>query len=148
MLEHAPPCRWIGTEDEVVIIQSSGSVGEPEVFEPYIGVCLPGVLGDVGGWSEALWERFFLDATAKGPWSQAIWARTLVVLSVTMLGVRFPTPLDGPAGARAACSHLPLMDVIITPGLMPIVDDAASVVVQSELFTHWWSVWSGRWVRP
>ena len=39
--------------DEVVIIHSSGSVGEPEVFEPYIGVCLPGVPGDVGGWSEA-----------------------------------------------------------------------------------------------
>ena len=42
--------------DEVVIIHSSGSVGEPEVFEPYTGVGLPGVSSNVGGWSEALWE--------------------------------------------------------------------------------------------
>ena len=43
-------------DDEVVIIHSSGSVGEPEVFEPYTAVRLPDVPGDVGGWSEALWE--------------------------------------------------------------------------------------------
>ena len=53
--------------DEVVIIHSSGSAGEPEIFEPYTGVRLPGVLGYVGGRSEALWERRSLDATAKGP---------------------------------------------------------------------------------
>ena len=40
--------------DEVVIIHSSGSIGEPEVFEPYTGVRLLGVPGDVGGQSEAL----------------------------------------------------------------------------------------------
>ena len=39
--------------DEVIIIHSPGSVGEPEVFEPYTGVGLPGVSGDVGGW----WKR-------------------------------------------------------------------------------------------
>ena len=39
--------------DEVVIIHSSSSVGEPEVFKPYIGICFPGVFGDVGGQSEA-----------------------------------------------------------------------------------------------
>ena len=55
-------------DDEVVIIHSSGSVGEPEVFKPYTGVCLPGVPGDVGGRSEALWERHFLDAATKVPW--------------------------------------------------------------------------------
>ena len=55
--------------DEMVIIHPSSSIGEPEIFEPYTGVRLLGVLGDVGGWSEALWERRFLDATAKGPWS-------------------------------------------------------------------------------
>ena len=55
--------------DKVVIIHSSGSVGEPEVFEPYTGVHLPGILGDVGRRSEALWERRSLDASAKGPWS-------------------------------------------------------------------------------
>ena len=53
--------------DEVVIIHSSGLAGEPEVFEPHTGIRFPGVFGDVGRWSEALWERRFLDATTKGP---------------------------------------------------------------------------------
>ena len=35
--------------DEIVIIHSSGLVGEPEVFKPNAWVCLPGVFGDVGG---------------------------------------------------------------------------------------------------
>ena len=65
--------------DEMVIIHSSGLAGEPEVFEPYTGVCLPGVSGDVGGWSEALWERRFLDAATKGPWPRAIRARALII---------------------------------------------------------------------
>ena len=55
-------------DDEVVIIHSSSSVGEPKVFEPYTGVCLPDVPGDVGGRSKALWERRFLDVATKGPW--------------------------------------------------------------------------------
>ena len=55
--------------DEVVIIHSSCSTGKPEVFEPYTRIRFPGVFGDVGRWSEALWERRLLDATAKGPWS-------------------------------------------------------------------------------
>ena len=58
--------------DEVVIIHSSGSAGESKVFEPYTGVGLPSIFGDVGRRSEALWERCFLDATAKGPWSHAV----------------------------------------------------------------------------
>ena len=53
--------------DEVVIIHSSSSVGEPEVFEPYTGIRLPGIFGDVGRRSEALWEQRSLDATTKGP---------------------------------------------------------------------------------
>ena len=64
--------------DEVVIIHSFGSAGEPKVFEPYTGIHLPGIFGDVGGRSEALWEWRSLDASAKGPWSQAIRARTPV----------------------------------------------------------------------
>ena len=40
--------------DEVIIIHSPGSAGEPEVFKPYTGVRLPGILGDVGRRSEAL----------------------------------------------------------------------------------------------
>ena len=60
------------SNDEVVIIHSSGSAGEPKVFEPYTGICLPGIFGDVGRRSEALQERRSLDASAKGSWSQAI----------------------------------------------------------------------------
>ena len=52
--------------DEVVIIHSTGSVGEPKVFKPYTGVRLPGILGDVGRRLEALWERRSLDASTKG----------------------------------------------------------------------------------
>ena len=59
-------------DDEVVIIHSSGSAGEPKVFEPYTRVCLPGVPSDVGGRSKALWERHFLDVATKGPWPQAV----------------------------------------------------------------------------
>ena len=113
--------------NEVVIIHSSGSAGKPKVFEPYTGIRFPGVFGDVGRWSEALWERRFLDATAKGPWSRAVRAGTPVVRSATISGVRFPAPLDGSAGAHATCSHRPMMDVIITPGLTLIVDDATSI---------------------
>ena len=58
--------------DEVIIIHSSRSVGEPKVFEPYTGIRLPGIFGDVARWPKALWERRSLDAPAKGPWSQAI----------------------------------------------------------------------------
>jgi len=57
-------------DDEVVIIHSSSSVGEPEAFEPYTGVRLPGVPGDVGGRSEALWEQRFLVATKLGEAAQ------------------------------------------------------------------------------
>ena len=59
-------------DDEVVIIHSSDSVGEREVFRPYTGVCLPGIPRDVGGRSEVLWERHFLDASTKGPWPWAV----------------------------------------------------------------------------
>ena len=61
--------------------------------------------------------------------------------------VRFPAPLDGLAEAYATYSHCPLMDIIITLGLMPIVDDAVSVTVRLEPFAHRWSVWSGHQVR-
>ena len=48
--------------DEVVIIHSSGSVGKPEVFEPYTGIRLPVYLAMlVGGQKRcgngALWMR-------------------------------------------------------------------------------------------
>ena len=40
--------------DEVVIIHLFGSAGELEVFEPYTGVRLPGILCDVSRRSKAL----------------------------------------------------------------------------------------------
>ena len=72
MIEHAPHADGEVLNDEVVIIHSTGSTGEPEVFEPYTGIRLPGIFGNVGGRSEVLWERCSLDVSAKGPWSQAI----------------------------------------------------------------------------
>ena len=65
--------------DEKVIIHPSDSAGEPEIFEPNTGVCLPGVLGDVGGRSEALWERRSPDTPVKGLWSRALRAGTPVI---------------------------------------------------------------------
>ena len=49
MLKHAPHADGEVLDDEVVIIHSISSVGEPEVLDPYTWVCLPSVLGDVGG---------------------------------------------------------------------------------------------------
>jgi hypothetical protein len=56
-------------DDEVVIMCPSGSAGESEVFQPYSGIRLPCVLGNVGGWSKTRWERCFLDAASEGPWA-------------------------------------------------------------------------------
>jgi hypothetical protein len=67
-----PHIDGVVLNDEVIIIHSFGSVGEPKVFEPYIRICLPGILGDVGRRTEALQERRSLDASAKGPWSRSI----------------------------------------------------------------------------
>ena len=133
--------------DEVVIIHSTGSAGEPEVFKPYAGVRLPGILGDVGRRSEALRERRSLDASAKGPWSRAIRAGTSVVGSMTAPGVRFTSPFDGSVGAHVACSHHRPMDVIIMLGPTPVADDAVSVLVWPEPITHRGPVWSGRHVK-
>ena len=129
--------------DEVVIIHSSSSVGESKIFEPYTGVCLLGVLGDVGGRSEALWERRSLDATTKGPWPLAIRARALVIYLATMPRMCVPALLYGQVGARATCSRCHLMHVIIVSSMALIVDDTMSITVWPEPFTHRWSVWSG-----
>ena len=81
--------------DEVVSIHSSDSGGEPEVFEPYTGVCFLGVSGDVGGWLEALWEHCSLDVTTKGLWPLAIWAGAPVIWSATMPRMHIPALFDG-----------------------------------------------------
>ena len=54
--------------DEVVIIHSFGSIGEQEIFEPYTGVRLLGVFGDVGGRPETLQKWRSPDAPAEGLW--------------------------------------------------------------------------------
>ena len=75
--------------DEVVIIHSTSSAGDPKVLEPYTGVRLPSVLGDVGGRSKTLWERRFLDAVTKGSWPRAIWARAWLFDRLPSLGCVF-----------------------------------------------------------
>ena len=54
MPEHVPHADGEILNDEMVIIHPSGSAGESKIYEPYTGVHLPRVLGDVGGRSEAL----------------------------------------------------------------------------------------------
>ena len=54
MLEMFPHADGEILNDEKVIIHPSGSAGEPEIFKPNTRVCLPSVLGDVGGQSAAL----------------------------------------------------------------------------------------------
>ena len=88
--------------DEIVIIHPFSSAGEPKIFEPNTRVCLPGVLGYVGGQLEALWEQCSPNTLVKGPWSRAPRASTLVVWPATMPGACFTAPLDGSAGTRVA----------------------------------------------
>ena len=133
--------------DEMVIIHSSGSAGEPEVFEPYTGVRLTDVPGDVGGRSEALWERCFLDTAIEGPWPRAIGAGAPVVRSAAMPWVHVPALLDGQARACIACSCRHSIGVIIVPAMASIVDDATSIMVWPEAFMHRRSVWSRHRVR-
>ena len=134
MPEHVPHADGEILNDEIVIIHPSGSTGKPEIFEPNTRVCLPGVFGDVGGWSEVQWERRSPDTTVKCPWSQALRARTPVVWPATMPRVRFTAPLDGLAGSHVACPHRRPVDVIIMLGLIPVADDAASVLVRTGPF--------------
>ena len=122
--------------DEKVIIHPSGSAGEPEIFEPNTGVCLPGVLGDVGGRSEALWERRSPDTPIKGLWSQALRAGTSVVWPAIMPGVCFTTPLDGSAGTRVVYPRRRSANIVIMPGMMPVADDAVSILVWTGPFTY------------
>ena len=75
-------------------------------------------------------------------------AGTSVVWPVTMPRARFTAPLDGSAGIHVACSHRRPMDVIIMLGLMPVADDAVSILVRTELFVYRRSVWSRRQVGP
>ena len=144
MPEHIPHTDGEILNDEIVIIHPSGLVGEPEIFKPNTEVCLHGIIGDVGGWSEALWERRSLDTLVKGPWSRTLRAGTLVVQPATVPRMCFIAPLDGSARIHVACSHHCSVDVIIMPGPMPVTDNAMSVFVWPEPLVHRRPVWSGR----
>ena len=63
-------------------------------------------------------------------------AGTPVVWPMTMLRARFTAPLNGSARTCVGCPHHHPVDVIIMPGLMPVVDDAVSVLVWTEPFTY------------
>ena len=79
--------------DEVIIIHSFGLVSELEVFKPYTGIRLAGIFGNVGRWSEALWERRSLDMPVKGLWPLTLRARNLVVrLVIVPRGVFHRSP--------------------------------------------------------
>ena len=54
--------------------------------------------------------------------------------------VRFTTPLDGLAGTRIACPHRRPVDIIIMSGLMPVADDAVSILVRTGPFVYQRSV--------
>ena len=58
--------HWKVVDNEVIIIRTTGLTGKPIVFKPKSGVCLLGVLRDVGRWSIPWWEHSVEDVTAKG----------------------------------------------------------------------------------
>ena len=122
--------------DKVVIIHSSGSAGEPEVFEPYTGVRLPSVSGDVGGRSEALWERRFLDVTTKGPMAPCHlgWGSGRSV-GRHAWGACPRTPRWLGQGPRRLLL-LPFDGHHHRASMALIIDDAASITVRPKPFTH------------
>ena len=122
--------------DEVVIIHSSGSTGEPEVFEPNAWVCLPSVFGDIGGRPKTLRERCFPDAPAKVPRPWALEAVALAVWSMTTPRVRFAGSLDGLAGICGTCRRM--VDIVITLGPMPVANGATGVLVWIGSLVYRW----------
>ena len=118
-------------DNEIVIVHSSGSTGELEVFEPNAWVCLPGVFGDVGGRSETMWEWCSPDAPAEGPWPQALRARAPVAWPAAAPGARFTTSLDGLVKVHVTSYRT--VDVTIASSLTSVVDDAAGVLVRIGL---------------
>ena len=122
--------------DEKVIIHPSGSAGEPKIFEPNTGVCLPSVLGNVGGRSEAQWEWCFPDTPVKGLWSRALRAGTLVIRPATVSGACFTSSLDGLAGIRG--TYRCMVDIVITLGSMLVANGATGVLVQIGPLVYRW----------
>ena len=128
-------------DDEVVVIHSSGSTGEPEVFEPNAWVRLPSVFGDVGGRPKTLWEWCSPDAPTESPWPRALRVAAPVVWPVTAPGARFTASLDGSARVRVACCRM--ADVVAVPGPTPIANDATSVLVRSMWSKRLVGLWCG-----
>ena len=123
-------------DDEVVVKNSSGSTGEPEVFKPNAWVRLPSVFGDVGGRPKTLWERCSPDALAEGPWPRALRAGAPVVRPATAPGTRFAASLDGLARICGTCHRM--VDIVITLGQMLVANGATGVLVRIGLVVSRW----------
>ena len=74
--------QWKVVDNEVIIIHATGLTGKPIVFKPKSGVCLPGVLRDVGRWSIPWWERSVEDVTAEGLRAREVGARASVLAAI------------------------------------------------------------------
>ena len=147
MPKHVPPhANGKVLDDEIVIVHSSGSIGEPEVFEPNVWVCLPGVFGDVGGRSKMLWEQCPSDALAEDPWPRTLRAGAPVVRPVTVPGSCFTASLNGLVGIYVARRRVAV--VVAMLGTMPVAEDATSVLVRVGPLVCQRSVWSRRLVGP
>ena len=74
--------QWKVADNEVIIICTTGLTGKLIVFKPKHGVCLPGVLRDVGRWSIPWRERIIEDVMAEGLRAWQARARALVLAVV------------------------------------------------------------------
>jgi hypothetical protein len=123
-------------DDEIIIVRSSGS--EPEDFQPYTRVCLPSVLGDVGGRSEARREWCFLDLMTEGLRAWVVWTGAPVSVPIAR-SAAMPGGclLVLPFGLVViSCIRGHQVDVGAAAGPLPRVNDVARVVVGSQPATH------------
>ena len=74
--------QWEVAYNEVIIIRTTGLIGKPIVFEPKSGVCLFGVLRDIGRWLVPWWESSIEDVPAKDLRAWQAGARALVLATV------------------------------------------------------------------
>ena len=97
--------------------------GKPIVFKPKPGVCLPGVLRDISGWSIPWWECSVEDVPAEGlrPWEAG--AQALVLAAVVA---------STASRMIAAAGSFPWVAVGAPAG----VDGAACVVVAAETLMY------------
>ena len=55
------------SDDEIILLRPASSAGKAIVVEPKAGIRLPGVLGDVGGWTVPLRYMRATDVGAEDP---------------------------------------------------------------------------------